>query len=151
MQQAAAAGGRGGPGSRKPYKTTINTATDNIQYRGQYARPKGQGPPPPGGPDGEHYKVPRNKTPVDPAFFRRSEGGAYNGDSDQSSSVMGGYHPYKTYGGRGSSQGPTGFNSARLVKNAGESASRRHSAAVPMSGGHHGSSRELDREGRMIR
>ena len=80
---------------------------------------------------------------MDPAFFRRGGGAAY-ADSDQSSSVMGAYNPYKTYGGR---SGQTGFNSARLVKNAAES--RRHSAA-PMSG-HHGSSRELDREGRMIR
>ena len=45
---------RGGAGGRKPYKTTINTATDNIQYRGIYQRPK----QPPGGPNDEmHYKV----------------------------------------------------------------------------------------------
>ena len=104
--------------SRKPYKTTINTATDNIQYRGYHG-------------ENGHYKVPRNKTPVDPGFFR------YRGqtDSDQSSSVMG-YNPYNR-------SSRSQFNSARLVKNVAND-HRRHSSGMAAS-------RELDREGRMIR
>ena len=51
----------GGNSNRKPYKTTINTATDNILYRGtstdnlQYYHY---------GDKGSHYKVPKNARPV---------------------------------------------------------------------------------------
>ena len=54
-------GGGGGSNNRKPYKTTINTATDNILYRGtltdnhQYYHY---------GDKGSHYKVPKNARPV---------------------------------------------------------------------------------------
>ena len=100
---------------------------------------------------------------MDPGYFRGRGGYA---DSDQSSSVMGA--PYNRYGGVGGPGGgrsnSAGFNSARLVQKSvnnhgeGVGSNRRHSAAPtidrgPASGyqGHHGSSRELDREGRMIR
>lgn len=85
-------------GSRKPYKTTINTATDTIQYRGfssenlvdkndprykqkNLARHSGKKQ------DTEHYKVPKNKAPVPAEFIGRkgrtvSENppSAYNGN-----------------------------------------------------------------------
>jgi len=70
------------PTSRKPYKTTINTATDTIQYRGftkdnvenkndprnnqkNNLRQSGKKI------DTEHYKVPRNKAPVPAEFIAR--------------------------------------------------------------------------------
>merc|ERR1719369_1762941 len=68
--------------SRKPYKTTINTATDTIQYKGfssenlvdkndprnrhkNLARHSGKKA------DTEHYKVPKNKAPVPPELIAR--------------------------------------------------------------------------------
>ena len=62
------------PVSRKPYKTTINTATDTIQYKGfsteNLIRPRARKP----GPDTEHYKVPRNKAPVPAEFIQNGSG-----------------------------------------------------------------------------
>lgn len=85
------------PASRKPYKTTINTATDTIQYKGfssamvvdkndpKYKlRQSGKKV------DTEHYKVPKNKAPV-PADFITKKG--IRTDSENSSSAYNGnYH-----------------------------------------------------------
>jgi len=85
------------PASRKPYKTTINTATDTIQYKGfssenlidkndpRYKlRHSGKKV------DTEHYKVPKNKAPV-PADFIAKKG--IKTDSENSSSAYNGnYH-----------------------------------------------------------
>eukprot|EP00091_Calanus_sinicus_P024935 TRINITY_DN9243_c0_g1_i1.p1 TRINITY_DN9243_c0_g1~~TRINITY_DN9243_c0_g1_i1.p1 ORF type:complete len:775 (+),score=136.58 TRINITY_DN9243_c0_g1_i1:1772-4096(+) len=85
------------PASRKPYKTTINTATDTIQYKGfssemvvdkndpRYKlRQSGKKV------DTEHYKVPKNKAPV-PADFITKKG--IRTDSENSSSAYNGnYH-----------------------------------------------------------
>lgn len=46
--------------SRKPYRTTINTATDTIQYNG-FSRDNLRHRARDAQPDNEHYKVPRNK------------------------------------------------------------------------------------------
>ena len=57
--------------NRKPYKTTINTATDNILYRGnssehlQYYHY---------GENGSHYKVPRSGKPVMVNPYKRENG-----------------------------------------------------------------------------
>ena len=137
-----AEGARNG-GSRKPYKTTINTATDNIQYRGAdanagklyqknqlYRRP-----------ESEHYKVPKNKAPVE--YLRNGGMRPLATDSDHSSiaNYYGGHH--QQWAGVGNGNGPSGggaggrqqFASTRLVKNV---ETRRHGT------------RELDREGRTI-
>ncbi len=140
--------------ARKPYKTTINTANDDIiQYRGSMHHGNGGVP---GGssrgqqhqrqlfqknqmyrrPESEHYKVPKSKAV--PVEYLRNGGvrhhhpGLIMGtDSDHSSSV------YHTYNNR---------NSGRLVKGPdGRGGGGRH----PLDGG--SSSRELDREGRTIR
>jgi len=85
------------PASRKPYKTTINTATDTIQYKGFSSenlidkndprfRMKHSGKKV----DTEHYKVPKNKAPV-PAEFIAKKG--IRTDSENSSSAYNGnYH-----------------------------------------------------------
>ncbi len=120
-------------GHRKPYKTTINTATDNILYRGtstdnlsfyHYGD--------------EHYKVPRGNRPVNPrpgsghvANYHRMNNSHH--DSDHSS-----------YRGRGDSSyvGSTSsrpFASTKLVKNVESNRSR-----VLYE-------RDRDREGRSIR
>ena len=77
---------------RKPFKTTINTATDNIEYRvddprmrsksgGHYRRPQSSGPPI----ESEHYKVPRGcATPVE-YLQKRYNGGGNGTDSEASS------------------------------------------------------------------
>ncbi len=123
--------------NRKPYKTTINTATDNIQYRGEHEPPQARHAARQQKlyqknklyrrPESEHYKVPKNKAPVEflrnGAIVRPSVPAT---DSDQSSSIY--YH-----------NGAGRFNSSRLVKSADSRA--RHEA----------SARELDREGRTIR
>ena len=60
--------------SRKPYRTTINTATDTIQYNGFSHQ------------DTEHYKVPRNKAPVPAEMMRngaRSDHGGYQHTYDK--------------------------------------------------------------------
>ena len=113
---------------RRPYKTTINTATDNIQYRGNTnndvnrslynknaayrGRPEAM----------EHYKVPRNNV-------RNGYRNNYVTDSDQSSAVF--------YGNRNNN-----FASTRLVKNMDGPQPRGQIQPHP---------RELDREGRTIR
>jgi len=105
--------------SRKPYKTTINTATDTIQYKGfssenlvdkndprrqkNLARHSGKKV------DTEHYKVPKNKAPV-PAEFITRKGRT---SSENSSAFNGNYHaPEKN------SNLKTQFASTSLVRNA---------------------------------
>ena len=122
-------GRRGGDGShRKPYKTTINTATDNILYRGastdnlayyHYGD--------------EHYKVPRGgHRPVNPqrshpgggqaSYHRERLNNAYH-DSDHSS-YRGDPRETRSYVGNsgGSSRPP--FASTKLVKNVESNRSR---------------------------
>lgn len=55
---------------RKPYKTTINTATDTIQYKGFSSENLNKGK---AGKkiETEHYKVPRNKAPVPAEIIAR--------------------------------------------------------------------------------
>ena len=105
--------------SRKPYKTTINTATDTIQYKGfssenlqdkndprrqkNLARHSGKKV------DTEHYKVPKNKAPV-PAEFITRKGRT---SSENSSAYNGNYHaPEKN------SNLKSQFASTSLVRNA---------------------------------
>jgi len=118
--------------ARKPYKTTINTANDTIQYRGfsqdlarkaeerkQQFLHSGKRL------DNEHYKVPKNKAPVPPEFLSRrakrgeGEGSGHNGN-------------YHNPGGGRQNQ----FASTSLVRNA---ESRQKGVG------------EYDREGRRIR
>ncbi|XP_059089545.1 uncharacterized protein LOC131885497 isoform X2 [Tigriopus californicus] len=130
--------------NRKPYKTTINTATDNIQYRGNTLNNKNNSnlyqknhhhSYRNRSSETEHYKVPKNKAPVEyfgngsirPASVQSLQ---YH-DSDQSS-----INPYN---------GQSRFASTRLVKNADTVNSKRHHSQ------HHLNGRELDREGRTIR
>ena len=129
--------------NRKPYKTTICTATDNIQYRG-ITRPASSASVQNGGSnryqknqqlykrqvDNEHYKVPKNKAPVE--YLRNGSIRPMHTDSDHSSSV------YHYNNGQPHQQPRSQFASTRLVKNV---ESRRSN----------GTSRELDREGRTIR
>ena len=109
-------------------RTTINTATDTIQYNGfnreNLRRTKV---------DNEHYKVPRNKAPVPPEFMtsRRMEADHHNGPRA------------KSVGG-GSSKGQ--FSSASLVRNAERRGNNGH--AVTRGAGSRGG--EFDREGRRI-
>lgn len=108
------------------FKTMINTATDNIQYRGNSQenlltsgnmyQKKSYGRYPH---DTEHYKVPRNKSPV--KSIPRINNRIHATDSDHSSVY------YR--------KDDNNFSSARMVKNI---ETRRHN-------------RELDREGRTIR
>lgn len=131
--------------NRKPYKTTINTATDNIQYRGNTLNNKNNSnlyqknhhhSYRNRSSETEHYKVPKNKAPVEyfgngsirPASVQSLQ--QYH-DSDQSS-----INPYN---------GQSRFASTRLVKNADTVNSKRHHSQ------HHLNGRELDREGRTIR
>ena len=92
-------------------------------------------------------KVPRSKAPVESNFFATQRNG-YRGyaDSDASSSVMN-YNNHHRSGGGASPSGRNQFTSTRLVKNVENH--RRHSGPG-IAPGQHGS-RELDREGRMIR
>ena len=67
-----------GGSNRKPYKTTINTATDNILYRGtstdnlQYYHY---------GDKGSHYKVPKNARPVVKNGGRSQNNASYDNGS----------------------------------------------------------------------
>ena len=92
--------------------------------------------------------MPRSKAPVDSNFFATQRNG-YRGyaDSDASSSVMN-YNNNQRSGGGASPSGRNQFNSTRLVKNA-ENYRRHSGPGIPQNGQH--GSRELDREGRMIR
>ena len=92
--------------------------------------------------------MPRSKAPVDSNFFATQRNG-YRGyaDSDASSSIMN-YNSNQRNGGGASPSGRNQFNSTRLVKNA-ENYRRHSGPGIPQSGQH--GSRELDREGRMIR
>jgi len=105
------------PASRKPYKTTINTATDTIQYKGfssenlidkndpRYKlRHSGKKV------DTEHYKVPKNKAPV-PADFITKKG--IRTDSENSSSAYNGNYHIPEKNGNAKSQ----FASTSLVRN----------------------------------
>ncbi len=121
--RAASPGGGGGGGThRKPYKTTINTANDDIiQYHGHRNNHHHSADPYMSNsrrqiyqknqtyrrPESEHYKVPKNKAPVEylrngavrhPGLIMNSAVAAT--DSDHSSSV---YHrgPYNNRGSRG--------------------------------------------------
>jgi len=120
--------------SRKPYKTTINTATDTIQYKGfssenlidkndprHKLRHSGKKV------DTEHYKVPKNKAPVPADFIARK---GIRTDSENSSSAHNGnYHiPEKN------SNVKSQFASTSLVRNV-ERGNKRG---------------EYDREGRRI-
>ncbi len=144
------------PSRRKPYKTMINTATDNIiqyrvgssenlRYTDYYTLSKEDG--------NEHYKVPKNKTPVIDEYYQRQQQQQQqqqqqlmqqqqsrrrhlyrnNEDSDLSSS----YVPSQY---RSSTGARSQFTSTGLVKSA---ESRRHRQSS--------TTRELDREGRSIR
>ena len=115
--------------TRKPYRTTINTATDTIQYNGfshdNLRRHV----------DNEHYKVPRNKAPVPAEFITRN---GIRMESDNSSSAYNG--KYKN--------SKSQFNSASLVRNA----ERRGGGSSGGGGGgtRTGARGEFDREGRRI-
>jgi len=105
------------PVSRKPYKTTINTATDTIQYKGfssenlidkndpRYKlRHSGKKA------DTEHYKVPKNKAPVPADFITRK--GIRTDSENSSSAYNGNYHiPEKN------SNVKSQFASTSLVRN----------------------------------
>merc|ERR1719228_1457122 len=122
------------PASRKPYKTTINTATDTIQYKGfssenlidkndpRYKmRHSGKKV------DTEHYKVPKNKAPVPADFIARK--GIRTDSENSSSAYNGNYHiPEKN------SNVKSQFASTSLVRNV-ERGNKRG---------------EYDREGRRI-
>lgn len=125
---------------RKPYKTMINTATDNIQYRGNstdnlnyYKRMQHEN---------EHYKVPRNRpVPMDAPYHSRNGYHRMNTDSDHSSTV---HHHYNSngYSNGNSSRAQQQFASTRLVKNV---ENRRGSSYMSDR------DRDRDREGRSIR
>jgi len=120
--------------SRKPYKTTINTATDTIQYKGfssenlidkndprHKLRHSGKKV------DTEHYKVPKNKAPVPADFIARK--GIRTDSENSSSAYNGNYHiPEKN------SNVKSQFASTSLVRNV-ERGNKRG---------------EYDREGRRI-
>ena len=126
--------------ARKPYKTTINTATDTIQYKGfsqeqvggkndpKY-RQKNLARHPSKKTDTEHYKVPKNKAPVPAEFITRK--GHRTSSENSSSAYNGNYHvPEKN------SNLKSQFASTSLVRNAvSESRQKRG---------------EYDREGRRI-
>lgn len=57
IQNGTAAGGQ----NRKPYKTTINTATDNILYRGNSSDNLSYYHY---GENGSHYKIPKSNRPI---------------------------------------------------------------------------------------
>ena len=127
-------------GSRKPYKTTINTANDTIQYKGfsqenlarkqeeqqrrhhqQQFHHSGKRL------DNEHYKVPKNKAPVPQEFLSRRN---RRNEAEGSANYM-----HNGGGGRQSQ-----FASTSLVRNA-----ENRQKTVGGGGG------EYDREGRRIR
>ena len=116
--------GNSNSASRKPYRTTINTATDTIQYNG-FSQDNLRRHV-----DNEHYKVPRNKAPVPAEFITRN---GLRMESDHSSSAYNGnYHKTHDKNKNIKSQ----FNSASLVRNAGTRGN--------------GTRGEFDREGRRI-
>ena len=139
--------------SRKPYKTTINTATDTIQYRGFSSENLNQGGSHAADGhhygrnqfahsgrrvgDSEHYKVPRNKAPVPTAeLLARRPNTMGRTDSENSSSAYNG--SYYTAAGHPEERGlggPQQFASTSLVRNVVESRHKRS---------------EYDREGRRI-
>ena len=125
--------------ARKPYKTTINTATDTIQYKGfssenlmdkndpkyrqkNLARHSGKKV------DTEHYKVPKNKAPVPAELITRK---GRTSSENSSSHHNGNYHvPEKN------SNGKSQFASTSLVRNAVSETRQKRG--------------EYDREGRRI-
>lgn len=124
--------------ARKPYKTTINTANDTIQYKGfsqenlqagnrqQYDRPVFGG----GRKfESEHYKVPKNKVPVPAEFATAPTRSSRRHESDTTSSSQNNYV---------ADMNRQHFQSATLVRNA-------HSETRQKVSG------EYDREGRRIR
>lgn len=134
------------PVSRKPYKTTINTATDTIQYRGfstenlhgqnkhrQMYNKEHNGRRQ----DTEHYKVPKNKAPV-PADFRSRNGMRTDTDSPayNNGHAHHGHPPHLEK--KSNLRSP--FASTRLVKNV-ESRGKQPKGSP---------TREYDREGRRI-
>eukprot|EP00092_Neocalanus_flemingeri_P058211 GFUD01069325.1.p1 GENE.GFUD01069325.1~~GFUD01069325.1.p1 ORF type:complete len:724 (+),score=131.00 GFUD01069325.1:628-2799(+) len=124
------------PVSRKPYKTTINTATDTIQYKGfssENLKPIDKNDPryklrhSGKKVDTEHYKVPKNKAPVPAEFITRK--GLRTDSENSSSAYNGNYHiPEKN------SNVKAQFASTSLVRNV-ERGNKRG---------------EYDREGRRI-
>jgi len=115
---------------RKPYKTTINTATDTIQYKGfssDKLNDKNRGK---AGKkiDTEHYKVPRNKAPV-PADLIAKKGRVADIPNHSSHYNNGQSHTIEK-----SSNVKSAFASTSLVRNV-ESVKQRE---------------EFDREGRRI-
>lgn len=118
--------------SRKPYKTTINTATDTIQYKGfsseNLAKQKGNMKNHGKKVDTEHYKVPKNKAPVPADFIARK---GKQTDMENTSTLYNNGHPIpKDKNSNSKSQ----FASTSLVRNV-ESRQKRG---------------EYDREGRRI-
>ena len=109
---------------RKPYKTTINTANDTIQYRGFTTQNKFQKNTSNGHGkriDTEHYKVPKNKAPVPTDYLVR------RGRRSESENAA---YPQSTQEPRNP------FQSTSLVRNVERNAVSRHG--------------EYDREGRRI-
>ena len=107
--------------NRKPYRTTINTATDTIQYNGFSSENLRRV-------DTGHYKVPRNKAPVPAEIISRN---GHRANPSDSSSAYNGNHPSRAGGG-----GKTQFASTSLVRSADRSGGKVRG--------------ELDREGRRI-
>ena len=87
--------------NRKPYRTTINTATDTIQYNGFSTENLRRV-------DTGHYKVPRNKAPVPAEIISRN--GLRMNPEHSSSSAYNGSYPHKN--------GKTQFASTSLVRSA---------------------------------
>ena len=85
--------------NRKPYRTTINTATDTIQYNGFSSENLRHV-------DTGHYKVPRNKAPVPAELISRN---GHRKNPEHSSAYNGSY-PTKT--------GKSQFASTSLVRSA---------------------------------
>ena len=108
--------------SRKPYRTTINTATDTIQYNGFSSENLRRV-------DTGHYKVPRNKAPVPAEIISRN---GQRTNPEHSSSAYNGHHPSRAGGGKPQ------FASTSLVRSADRSGGGK------VRGG------EFDREGRRI-
>merc|ERR1719510_455288 len=108
--------------SRKPYRTTINTATDTIQYNGFSSENLRRV-------DTGHYKVPRNKAPVPAEIISRN---GHRPNPEHSSSAYNGNHPSRAGGG-----GKTQFASTSLVRSADRSGGGKVRG-------------EFDREGRRI-
>jgi len=108
-------------GSRKPYKTTINTATDTIQYKGFTSdnlvdkndpryKQKNVARHPGKKMDTEHYKVPKNKAPVPAELIARK---GRTSSEYSSSAYNGNYHVLEK-----DSNLKSQFASTSLVRNA---------------------------------